>query len=152
MTGRSGDRAPRTNSKGELHCFNCCVATHWAYECPQLSGEQQAQLHMSLESQEDEQTGEQTEEQGHQLLHISMAQGDKLPEDRAYLDGCSTVTAFKNDKFLSKIQEVAGGIKINCNAGAVVTNTKGKFGRLSAWYLPDGITNIFSMHELEKMY
>ena len=151
MTGRSGDGAPRTNSKGELHCFNCGRATHWAYECPQLSGEQQAQLHMSLESQEDEQTGEQTEEQGHQLLHVSMAQGGELPEDRAYLDGCSTVTAFKNDK-LSKIREVAGGIKINCSAGTVVTNMKGKFRRLSAWYLPDGIANILSMHELEKMY
>ncbi len=27
---------------------NCGAMTHWAYECPQLSGEQQAQLHMSL--------------------------------------------------------------------------------------------------------
>jgi hypothetical protein len=47
---------------------------------------------------------------------------------------------------------VEGGIKINCNAGTVVTNKKGKLGRLNVWYLPDGITNIFSMHELEKMY
>ena len=31
MTGRSGDGAPRTNSKGELHCFNCGATTHWAY-------------------------------------------------------------------------------------------------------------------------
>jgi hypothetical protein len=152
MTGRSGDGAPRTNSKGESHCFNCGAMTHWAYECPQPSGEQQAQLHMSLESQENGQTGEQTKEQGHQLLHISMTQGGELPEDRAYLDGCSTVTAFKNDKFLKEIRTVSGGIKINCNAGAVVMNMKGKFGRLNAWYLPDGIANIFSMHELEKLY
>ena len=126
--------------------------THWAYECPQLSGEQQAQLHMSLEAQENDQTGEQTKKQGHQLLHVSMTQGEELPEDRAYLDGCSTVTAFKNDKFLKEIRTVLGGIKINCNAGAVLTNMKGKFGRLNAWYLPDGIANIFSMHELEKLY
>jgi hypothetical protein len=126
--------------------------THWAYECPQLSGEQQAQLHMSLEAQENDQTGEQTKKQGHQLLHVSMTQGEELPEDRAYLDGCSTVTAFKNDKFLKEIRAVPGGIKINCNAGAVLTNMKGKFGWLNAWYLPDGIANIFSMHELEKLY
>ena len=31
MTGRSGDGAPRMNSKGELHCFNCGATTHWAY-------------------------------------------------------------------------------------------------------------------------
>jgi hypothetical protein len=47
---------------------------------------------------------------------------------------------------------VAAGIKINCNAGAAVTNMKGKFGRLNVWYLPDGIANILSMHKLEKMY
>ena len=139
-------------SKGELHCFNCDTTSHWAYECPQLSGEQQAQLHTNLNSQEDEQAQEQAEEEGHQMLHVSMAQGGNLPNDRVYLARCSLVTAFKNDKILRGLRVVAGGIKINCNAGAVVTNMKGNFGWLNVWYLPDGITNIFSMHELEKMY
>ncbi len=62
------------------------------------------------------------------------------------------MTAFKNGKFLSDIHLVQEGIKINCNAGAVTTNKKGRFGGLSAWYLPDGIANIFSMQELEKLY
>jgi hypothetical protein len=39
----------------------------------------QAQLHMNLYSQEDEQAQEQTGEEGHQMLHVSMAQGDNLP-------------------------------------------------------------------------
>ena len=56
---------------------------------------------MNLDSQEDEQAQEQTGEEGHQMLHVSMAQGGNLPDNGAYLDGCSTVTAFKNDKFLS---------------------------------------------------
>ncbi len=47
---------------------------------------------------------------------------------------------------------VPRGIKINCNAGAVMTDKRGKYGGLNVWYIPDGITNIFSMHELEKMY
>jgi hypothetical protein len=34
MTGRTGTEGPKTNSKGESHCFHCCGATHWAYECP----------------------------------------------------------------------------------------------------------------------
>jgi hypothetical protein len=67
------------------------------------------------------------------MLHVSMAQECNLPDDQAYLDGCSTVTAFKNDKFLSRLCTVAAGIKINCNAGAAVTNMKGKFGQLNAW-------------------
>jgi hypothetical protein len=105
---------------------------------------------MNLDAQEE--TKGQPAEDGHQLLHVSLTQGGDLLNDRAYLDGCSTVTAFKNKRFLKEIQMVERGIKINCNAGAVVTNKKGKFGRLNAWYLPDGIANIFSMHELEKMY
>jgi hypothetical protein len=35
MTGKSGD-GPRTNSKGESHCFHCGAANHWAYECPDV--------------------------------------------------------------------------------------------------------------------
>jgi hypothetical protein len=143
--------AKRRQKLGEWHCFDCGLPINWAYECPQLSGEQQAQLHMNLDAQEDGAEGQAVKE-GHQLMHVSFNQGGELPDDRAYLDGCSTVTAFKNGKFLRDIHSVREGIKINCNAGAVTTNKKGRFGGLSAWYLPDGITNIFSMHELEKLY
>jgi hypothetical protein len=151
MTGKtSGDRA-RTNSKGESHCFNCGSPSHWAYKCPQLSGEQQAQLHMNQEAQEDT-TKEQAGKEGHQMIHVSFSQGGELPDDRAYLDGCSTMTAFQNKKFLENLRQVRGGIKINCNAGVVTADMKRDFGGLSVWYLPDGIANIFSMHELEKLY
>ncbi len=40
MTGRTGGDTAKTNSKGESHCFNCGLPSHWAYKCPQLSGEQ----------------------------------------------------------------------------------------------------------------
>jgi hypothetical protein len=86
------------------------------------------------------------------MLNVSMAQGGDLPDNQVYLDGCSTVIAFKSDKLLSGLRAVAAGIKIICNAGAAVTNMKVKFGRLNVWYLPDGIANILSMHKLEKMY
>jgi hypothetical protein len=150
ITKKTGESSTKTNSKGESHCFNSGGTTHWAYKCPQLSGEQQAQLHMNLDAQEE---GEgQPVEDGHQLLHVSLTQGGDLPDDRAYLDGCLTVMTFKNKRFLKEIRTVEGGIKINCNAGAVTTNKKGNFGRLNVWYLPDGIADIFSMHELKKMY
>ena len=63
-TNKTGKGGTKTNSKRELHCFNCSRTSHWAYECPQLSGEQQAQLHMNLNSQEDEQAQEQAGEEG----------------------------------------------------------------------------------------
>ena len=79
-----------------------------------------------------------------------MLQGDALPDNRAYLNECSTVTAFKADKYLQGIKTVWDGIRINCNAGAVTTNKLGSFGSLIVWYIPNGIANIFSIHELEK--
>jgi hypothetical protein len=62
------------------------------------------------------------------------------------------VMAFKTDKYLKGIKMLPSGIKINCNAGAVSTNCMGFYGKLNLWYLPGGIANIFSMHELEKLY
>ncbi len=79
ITGRTGERSIKTNSKGESHCFNCGGATHWAYECPQLSGERQGQLHMNLDAQ-DESEGQPVGD-GHQLLHVSLTQVGDLPDD-----------------------------------------------------------------------
>jgi hypothetical protein len=105
MTGRMGvDEGLRMNSKGESHSFHCGSPSHWAYKCPQLSVEQQAQLHMNMGSQEGKEQ-EQVEE-AHQMLHVSLAQGGELLDDKAYLDGCSTVTAFKSDKYLQGIRTV----------------------------------------------
>ncbi len=65
------------------------------------------------------------QEEGHQLLNVTLAQGGNLPENQAYLDGCSMVTAFKTDKYLKGIKTLPSGIKINCNAGAVSMNHMG---------------------------
>ncbi len=152
MTVHTSGGESKTNSKGESHCFNCGSPSHWAYECPQLSNEQQAQLHMNVEAQGEEGGKEQGAPKGHQMLHLTLAQGGALPHDRAYLDGCSTVTAFKSDKHLKNIKTVRGGVKINCNVGTVTSNLWGTYGGLKVWYLPGGIANIFSMHELERSY
>ena len=99
---------------------------------------------MTLEAQE-ESTQEPAKE-GQQLFNVTLTQGGELPDNRVYLDGCSTVTAFKNDKFFKSINTEARGVKINCNAGATSTNKRGEYGNLKVWYLPDGIANIISMH------
>ncbi len=91
-------------------------------------------------------------EEAHQLLNMSLMQGEALPNHRAYLDGCSIVMAFKTDKYLDNIRTVAKGIKINCSASAVAANKRGTYGCLKVWYIPNRIANIFSMHELEKQY
>jgi hypothetical protein len=107
---------------------------------------------MNVEAQEEQDTKEQEGQEGHQMMHVTLAQGGELPDDRAYLDGCSTVTTFKSDKYLTNMKAIRGGIKINCNAGTLTTNLRGTYRGLKVWYLPDGIANIFSMHELERSY
>ncbi len=104
---------------------------------------------MTLEGSKEDELGAQT---AHQFSHASMVQGEELPDCRAYLDGCSTVTAFKSKKHLSNIRIVARGVKINCNAGNLKTNQQGDYGTMSVWYIPEGIANIFFMSELEKKY
>ncbi len=146
----TGDGTVRTNNKEQSHCFHCGAMSHLAFECPQLSKEQQAQLHMNVNSQE--QGDQEQPKEGHQLLNVTLTQAGELPDNWAYLGGLSTMTVFETDKYLRGIETVPGGIKINCNVGAVMTDKRGKYGRLKVWYIPDGIANIFSMHELEKMY
>jgi hypothetical protein len=77
MTKKSGDGS-RTNSKGELHCFHCGAADHWAYEYPELTGEQQGQLQMNVKVQDN---GGGAQEEGNQLLNVALAQGGALPDN-----------------------------------------------------------------------
>ena len=66
----------RVNQAGDSHCYNCGKMDHWVYKCPDLTAEQQAQLHMHIEAE-----GNEVEEQqeGHQLLNESMLQETHSP-------------------------------------------------------------------------
>jgi hypothetical protein len=45
-------------------------------------------------------------ETGHKFLHVSMLQADELPNNKAYLDGCSPVTSLKSKEYLENIRSV----------------------------------------------
>ncbi len=139
----------RMNSAGESHCYNCGEEGHWAREYLHHSTKQQKQLHMVLEREAEE---DQKGQMAHQFFHVSMLQADKLLDHRAYLDGCSMVTAFKTKKCLENLQRVKQGVKINCNSRAMRTNIVGDYVSMTAWFIPEGIANIFSMSELQKRY
>jgi hypothetical protein len=64
---------------------------------------------MILEGQD--KSGQEVEEEGHQLLNVMLAQGGALPDDEAYLNGCSTVAAFKAGKYLEDVKTSQRGIK-----------------------------------------
>jgi hypothetical protein len=120
MAGASGGGTPRTINRGDFHCYNCRATDHWAYKCPQLSGEQQQQLNMNLKVQDE---NEETQEEAHQLLNVTFVQGGALPDNWVYLDGCLTVTVLRTDKYLKGIKTLPNGIRIYCNAGAVQPTT-----------------------------
>ena len=100
---------------------------HIAYECPQLTANQQGQLHMNLEALGE---NEEQQEKAHQLLNVALLQGGSLPGNQAYLDGCSTVAAFKTDKYLKGVRTLPTGIKINCNLGTVSINLIGNYRKM----------------------
>ena len=81
-----------------------------------------------------------------------MLQGKELPSNRAYLENCSTVTAFKTAKYIRNIKTKKKGMQVNCNAGSIKINRKGEYGRVEAWYMPEGIANILSMNEIENLH
>ena len=43
-------------------------------------------------------------------------------------------------------------MQVNCNAWSIKTNRKGDYGRVESWYMPEGISNTFSMNEIEKLH
>ena len=83
---------------------------------------------------------------------MAMLQGKDLPVNRVYPDNCSTVTAFKTAKYIRNIKAHKKGMQVNCNVGSIKTNRKGEYGRVEAWYMPKGISNIFFMNEIEKLH
>ena len=56
------------------------------------------------------------------VIHVTMLQGKGLSRDRAYLDNCSTVTAFTDPKYIENLRTVERGMTVNGNAGVVKTN------------------------------
>ncbi len=57
---------------------------------------------MAVEGNEEEEDVK----EGHQLLNVTLMQRTALPENRAYLDGCPTITAFKSDKYLKNVRTI----------------------------------------------
>ena len=123
--------------------------------CPLLLEEQQSQLQMNIvvdDEAADEGGNDAKGKGGFMGIKVAMLQGNELPINRAYPDNCSTATAFKTAKYTRNIKTKKRGMQVNCNAGSIKTNRKGEYGRVEAWYMPKGITNIFSMNEIENLH
>ena len=97
---------------------------------PLLLEEQQSQLQMNIvvEDEAADKGNEYAKEKGgFMVIQVSMLQGKELPINRAYLDNCSTVTAFKTTKYIRNIKTPIKGMQVNCNAGSIKTSRKGEY-------------------------
>ena len=105
--------------------------------CPLLLKEQQSQLQMNIfvDNEASEEGNEDAKEKdGFMGIQVAVLQWKELTRNRAYLDNCSTVTAFKTAKYIHNIMTKKKGIQVNCNAGSIKTNQKREYGRVEAWY------------------
>ena len=82
------------------------------------------------------------------MLNVMVYNGGVgLDDNRLNLGNCSTVTAIKNNSYLSNVREADKEINMSCNAGVATTT----LGGIDCWYMPEGIANILSMYELEQL-
>ena len=75
--------------------------------CTLLLEEQQSQLQMNIvvDYEADDKGDEYEKEKGGFIgIHVAVLQGKEIPSNRAYLDICSTITAFKNAKYIRNIK------------------------------------------------
>jgi len=69
------------------------------------------------------------------------------------LDSQSTVDVFSNLKLLSNIRDAKCSLTLYCNARKAIITKKGDLkGYDTVWSHPDGITNILSLHNVQKKY
>ena len=97
----------RSNLNGETNCFHCGEEGHWENVCPLLLEEQQSQLQMNIiieDEAADEGNEDEKEKGGFMGIQLTMLKGKELPSNRAYLDKCSTLTAFKTAKYIHNIK------------------------------------------------
>ena len=75
--------------------------------CPLLLEEQQSQLEMNIviDDEADNEGDEDVKGKcGFVGIQVAVLQGKELHINRSYLDNCSTVTAFKNTKYIRNIK------------------------------------------------
>ena len=96
----------RSNQNGQTHCFHCGEEGYRANMCPLLLEEQQSQLQVNIvvyDEASDEEDEDAKEKDGFMGIQVAVLQWKELTRNRAYLDNCFTVIAFKTAKYIYNI-------------------------------------------------
>jgi hypothetical protein len=160
-------------------CHNCgqkghIAEGHIAVECDQLSEDQRAALKHFLKSRQASyrerkrvdqfniEVGTGDDEgsldgigflvaEENDVFGPSVAKRETLDRFKIYLDNCATYNSFFNKSLLSNINETGVVLRGKCNAGVSSTKWKEDWNGIEVWYNPNGIANLLSMGELEKL-
>lgn len=89
-----------------------------------------------------------------ELVAMSISKRATIDSNILLLDSCSTINLVSNKDLLHDIHEVPVGMRVQCNAGTIMTNLKGSLGEFPepVWYYPRGVVNILSMRSVSRHY
>jgi hypothetical protein len=165
--------APTAGTDGTLHrhikCFNCQGKGHYASACP--NSDETAQEGVQLFQTETEvleiSTISPTEEpyeseftflqhehvdEQHFMFNQTDFRFSFIPDTWILLDSQSTVSVFKNRRYLSNIKDSHKTLRVHTNGGTQLSTQVGtvrNFGNV--WFNPDSLANILSMAAVRKV-
>ena len=135
-----------------VHCYSCQQMGHYANtpECPNYKQN-------STRSNESNKTNNNGTPQGgdgvNALMFMFSQSGRKIPDEWILLDSQSTVDIFCNPRLVQNICRVKERMKIQCNAGAQVTNLVGDLpGYGPVWFDSRAIANVLSLKLVKEKY
>ena len=169
LTGVSFAQAGTTvpGSDGTTHehitCFNCNSKGHYASVCPATTGT--TNLHTTVEAavegtndndnDGDDDTDEDEAEEEDAFYGCTFATSDAtgIPDSWILLDSQSTVSIFRNPRFLRNIRESPTKLVVDTNGGKQISTMVGDLKNFGpVWYNPESIANILSHADVAKKY
>ena len=103
------DKGKKFNGSEAHRCFNCGADDHWASECPLITDDQQAQLHMMQDL--DLNDTDKKAQQHYQRMHFKDTDSYVV-----YPDSYTTSITFVGERNLTDVKDMDCGLAVHCNA------------------------------------